>query len=218
VRFLVAAVLAAALAAPASAPAATLRAGLEQASVRYGHAHHVTGTLREGKQSLRGQEVALEGRRYPYEGGYRVLARTRTNARGEFRFSVRLDRNHRLRVRAGMERSAALKAYTLPAIALSSRAAKPGVARITQRYTVPGRVRLSAPTRFYLGSRHAKRASLRRVGRLHRTRAGHYTSSVTVRLPLSWHGAFRYASCFRASPGAGMGDPHQGCPRLRYVF
>ena len=58
----------------------------------------------------------------------------------------------------------------------------------------------------------------REDGKLKRTSAGHYTSQVTVTLPSGWHGAFRYASCFRASPGSGMGDPHQSCPHLRLKF
>ena len=40
----------------------------------------------------------LEGRRYPYEGSYRVIARTTTDAEGKFTFKPELDRNHRLRV------------------------------------------------------------------------------------------------------------------------
>jgi hypothetical protein len=218
VRIIVAAGLAGALAAPASASAATITARLDTASVRYGHAHTVTGKLLEAGQPLAGKDVVLEGRRYPFRGSFRVIKRSRTDAKGGFRFTVKLDRNHRLRVAAGMLESAVLRAYTLPAIALSSRAVAPGVTRLTQRYTVPKIVKLSAPTLFYLGSRHAKHASMRRTGALRRTRAGHYISSVTVTLPASWHGAFRYASCFRASPYAGMGDARQSCPRLRFEF
>ena len=87
--------------------------------------------------------------------------------------------------------------------------------RLYQRYTVPKTVRLSAPTLFYLGKRGAKRRRCARRGELKRARAGRYTSQVTVTLPTSWHGAFRYASCFRASAGSGMGDPGQSCPQLR---
>src|SRR4051794_20777272 len=88
VRILLAAVLAAALAAPASASAATLTARLDRASVRYGQAHRVTGTLLEGGQPLVGQDVVLEGRRYPFEGSYRVIERSKTDAKGAFSFSV----------------------------------------------------------------------------------------------------------------------------------
>ena len=47
---------------------------------------------------LGAQEVVLEGRRYPYEGSYRVIARTTTNADGQVPVQAELDRNHRLRV------------------------------------------------------------------------------------------------------------------------
>jgi hypothetical protein len=40
----------------------------------------------------------------------------------------------------------------------------------------------------------------------------------TFRVPDAWDGAFRYASCFHTSPGTGMGDPDQTCPRLRLRF
>ncbi len=188
--------------------------------MRYGASHTITGTLVDGDVALGAQEVVLEGRRYPYEGSYRVIARTTTDADGEFTFKPELDRNHRLRVSAPAQsiESDVMKAYTLPAFELSFRALKPGVVRLYQRYTVPKTVRLSAPTLFYLGKRGAKKASLRKTGELKRTRAGRYTSKVTVTLPKSWHGAFRYASCFRPSAGSGMGDPRATCPRLRLEF
>jgi hypothetical protein len=215
------AVLAAALAVPASAHAAPrLKADLQDPSVRYGAAHTVTGGLTDGATPLAGQRVVLEGRRYPYEGSYRIIERATTKADGSYEFRADLDRNHRLRVSAPAQalRSEPLKAYTLPGFELSFRAVAPGVVRLYQRYTVPKRVRLRAPTLFYLGRRSAKRASMRRTGALKRVRAGRYASQVTVRLPARWNGAFRFGSCFRASTGAGMGDPHQSCPRLRYRF
>jgi hypothetical protein len=221
VRLVVLAVLAAALAAPARAHAEPLlQAKLERAAVRYGGAHTVTGTLTDLTTPLAGQEVVLEGRRYPYEGSYRVIERATTEADGSFEFRTELDRNHRLRVSAPAQAMSSkyMQAYTLPGFELSFRAVRPGVVRLYQRYTVPKRVRLSAPTLFYLGKRGAKRATLRKVGELRRVRAGRYTSHVTVRLPMSWDGAFRYASCFRASTGSGMGDPGQSCPHLKYRF
>ena len=42
--------------------------------------------------------------------------------------------------------------------------------------------------------------------------------TVDVTLPTGWHGAFRYASCFRSSPGTGMGDPGAKCPKLKLTF
>ena len=220
-RWFVGVLLTAALALPASAHAAPLlNADVARESVRYGQAHRIDGTLTDGTRVLADQEVVLEGRRYPYEGSYRVIERTTTNAEGEFRFDAELDRNHRLRVVApalGLT-SERMQAYTLPGFQLSFRAISPGVVRLYQRYTVPKPVRLNAPTLFYLGRRGAARASIRRTGGLQRVRAGRYTSHVTVTLPSSWNGAFRYASCFRASVGSGMGDPDQSCPKLALRF
>jgi hypothetical protein len=51
-----------------------------------------------------------------------------------------------------------------------------------------------------------------------RTRAGKYLSKVDFKVPDSWDGAFRYASCFRSTTGSGMGNPDQSCPRLRLEF
>ena len=220
-RIAVAALLAAAVAAPASAEAAPeLDVDLARPSVRYGAAHTVTGTLQDGTTPLASQEVVLEGRRYPFEGSYRVIDRATTDADGKFTFKPELDRNHRLRVAAPAQlvTSEVLNAYTLPAFDLSFRALKPGVVRLYQRYTVPKAVRLKAPTLFYLGPRGAKRASLRKAGDLERVKAGRYTSQVTLTLPAGWHGAFRYASCFRPSAGSGMGDPGGTCPRLKLRF
>jgi hypothetical protein len=221
VRWIAGVLLLVGLALPASAHAApALNVDLARESVRYGQAHRVDGTFTDGTRVLADEDVVLEGRRYPYEGSYRVIERTKTNAEGEFRFDTKLDRNHRLRVFAPAQklRSERLQSYTLPGFQLSFRAISPGVVRLYQRYTVPKRVRLSAPTLFYLGRRGAARASIRRTGNLKRVRAGRYTSQVTVTLPSSWNGAFRYASCFRASVGSGMGDPDQSCPKLALRF
>jgi len=104
------------------------------------------------------------------------------------------------------------------AFELSFRALSPGVVRLYQRYTVPKPVKLSSPTYFYLGRRGAKKASVRKTAKVERTKAGRYTSQVDVTLPGSWHGAFRYASCFRPSPSTGMGDPAATCPKLKLAF
>jgi hypothetical protein len=197
-----------------------LKVQLERPAVRYGSAHTVKGTLTDGATPVAGQEVVLEGRRYPYEGSYRVIERTTTNLDGSYEFKAELDRNHRLRVSAPAQlvSSSYLQAYTLPDVELSYRGVRPNVVRLYQRYTVPKQVRLSAPTLFYLGPRKAKRASLRATGELKRVKAGRYTSTVDITLPASWNGSFRFASCFRASTGSGMGDPKQSCPLLKYKF
>jgi hypothetical protein len=221
VRFVVPAAVAALLIAPASASAApVLSVELTRDSVRYGAEHRVTGTLLDGVAALPGQEIVLEGRRYPYEGSYRVIERATTDGEGKFELEPELDRNHRLRVTAPAvgQTSPLLRAYVLPEFRLSFRALRPGVVRLYQRYTVPRSVRLKAPTLFYLGPRKAKRASRRVSADVERTRAGRYLSKVDFRVPDSWDGEFRYASCFRASSGSGMGDPDQSCPRLKLRF
>jgi hypothetical protein len=221
VRLAVLISLAAALALPASAAAVpVLDVKLKTPEVRYGASHKLSGTLLDGTTPLANQAIVLEGRRYPYDGSYRVIDRTTTDAEGAFSFSAKLDRNHRLRVSAPAQAQTSnlIQAYTAPEHTLSSRAISPGVAKITQRYTVPKHVKLRSPTLFYLGSRKAKKASLRMTGKLHRTSAGHYTSSVTVTLPAGWNGAFKFASCFRPSPHSGMGDPGAKCPHLAFRF
>ncbi len=217
----VAATAAALLVAPASASAAPLlRVKLTRDSVRFGAAHRITGTLLDGTTPVAGQEIVLEGRRYPFQGSDRVIRRTTTDAEGEFTLRAGLDRNHRLRVTAPAvaQTSPVLRAYVLPEFELSFRALRPGVVRLYQRYTVPRSVRLKSPTLFYLGPRGAERATRRVSADVTRTRAGKYLSKIDFNVPDSWNGAFRYASCFRASPRSGMGNPDQSCPRLRLEF
>ena len=213
--------VAAALLAPATAQAApTVVVDLKQPSVGYGAHHTVMGTLADGLTPLAGQQVILEGRRYPYEGSYRVIAKALTDAKGDFTFRPKLDRDHILRVVAPAQRltSQRVHAYTLPSFSLSFRALKPGVARLTQRYTVPKPVRLTEPTHFYLGKRGARYASKVVIGATKRVKAGSFISSVRIALPASWHGRFRFGSCFRTSKGSGMGDPRATCPKLRLRF
>jgi hypothetical protein len=78
---------------------------------------------------------------------------------------------------------------------------------------VPRDVRLSAPTRFYVGPSNGRRARLRAVARTRRVRPGRYVARATVRVPASFGGRFRYLSCFAYSPGSGMGHPRASCPR-----
>jgi hypothetical protein len=211
----------AALLVPAAAQAApALVVTVAKPTVGYGARHTVDGTLADGLTPLAEQQVVLEGRRYPYEGSYRVIAKAVTDAKGNFRFTPKLDRDTVLRVVAPAQRVASAKAhaYTLPSFTLSYRAVAPGVARLTQRYAVPKDVKLSAPTHFYLGRRGAKVASRQVAGPTRRTRAGRYTASVKVRLPAAWKGRFRFGSCFRTSPGSGMGDPKATCPKVHLRF
>jgi len=213
--------LALALALPASASAApAIELHISKASVRYGAAHTVTGSLMDGATPLVGQEIVLEGQRYPFHGSFRELARATTDGKGEFAFKPVLDRNHRLRVDAPAQGalSQAERVYVLPSFELSFRALRPGVVRLYQRYAVPKSVRLKEPTLFYLGKRGSKHATKRVSATPKRTSAGHFTSIATVTLPSAWHGAFRYGSCFRTTPGSGMGEPLASCPKLHLEF
>jgi hypothetical protein len=221
VRLAVVTAAVALLAAPAAAQAApTLVVNVAKPSVGYGARHTISGTLADGLMPLAGQQVILEGRRYPYHGAYQVIAKALTDAKGDFTFTPKLDRNHILRVVAPAQQLTSQRepVYTLPSFSLSFRALRPGVARLTQRYTVPKPVKLTAPTHFYVGPRGAKYASMALTGATTRIRAGRYIASVTVGLPAAWHGRFRFGSCFRTSPGSGMGDPRATCPKRRLRF
>ena len=164
----------------------------------------------------------LEGRRYPYEGSYRVIGRTTTDADGKFSFKPELDRNHRParhRARPGASNPTSLKAYVLPAFELSFRALRPGVVRLYQRYTVPKTVRADRTDALLPGqARRQARLACARRGELKRTSARPLHVPGHRDAPGSWHGAFRYASCFRPSAGSGMGDPRATCPKLEARF
>ena len=159
----------------------------------------------------------LEGRRYPYEGSYRVIERTTTDAEGKFRFDAELDRNHRLRVVAPAQTlriRACCRPTRCPAFELSFRAISPGVVRLYQRYTVP---KHGAPERAHALLPRPRaaptRASIRRTGELKRVRAGRYTSQVdghAARRAGTAPSATRAASAPR--PGSGMGDPRPELP------
>jgi hypothetical protein len=163
--------------------------------------------------------VELDARLYPFEGAYRRLARATTDAEGGFAFRPRLARNAQLRVSAPALHvtTPVLATYTYPAFTLTYEPRRPGVVELVQRYDVPRAVRLSAPTRFYLGARDARRSSLRRTAPTRRVRAGRYRSHVRVTLPRAWGGRFRFGSCFATSAGSGMGRDDASCPS-RYSF
>ncbi len=114
-------------------------------------------------------------------------------------------------------------AYVLPAFTLSFTQRGARGIRITQTYTVPKAVKLTAPTRFYVGPCKrgrasgrctAKRAPFARQG----ARRGACARAATSRarpcaIPASFAGRFSYVSCFGYSKGSGMGDPALRCPR-----
>jgi hypothetical protein len=218
---------------PAGAAEITLRVS-PKAGVRLGTATEVTGRVTEGGVPLAGRVVDLELRRHPFTGPWTPRATARTRADGGFSFFPRLDRDHKVRIRLeavgpdsqyaprGQDTiSASRNAFVLPAFTLRFRQRGRRAIRIVQTYTVPRAVRLTAPTLFYVGRCkpdaagvcRARRAPLRATAKTRRVRPGRFVARATVRIPKSFKGRFRYASCFGYSKNSGMGDPKLRYPR-----
>jgi hypothetical protein len=219
-------------AAPASAAEVSLRVTPVD-GVRLGTATSIGGAVTEAGAPLAGRTVRLEVRRHPYTGPWQARGTQVTGPDGRYAFTSTFNRNHHVRVRLlglpATETAPAQpdvltvvrNAYVLPAFTLSFEQRGAHRIRIRQTFTVPREVRLTAPTRFYVGpckpdaqdectarsAPFAKRAETRRV------RAGRYVARTTVRIPASFGGRFAYVSCFGYSKGSGMGDPDQRCPR-----
>jgi hypothetical protein len=171
--------------------------------------------------------VRLEVRAHPFTGEWRPRAEARTGADGRFAFSPAFTRNHQVRVvlvgvpPAPDEASPLAQAYVLPAFTLSFEQHGARRIRLRQVYTVPRRVRLTAPTRFYVGPCKpnkrgrctARRAPFRKQTETRRVRPGRYVARATVRIPAAYEGRFTYVSCFGYSEGSGMGNPDLRCPR-----
>ncbi len=223
------------LVAAAPASAAEVSLGLGSASgVRLGNATEVSGRATQDGAPLAGRTVRLEVKRHPFDGDWRPQASGTTAVDGGYAFAPRLERNHQVRVRlVGLPAqapglppeadtlSARRFAYVLPAFTLAfSQRGTRGI-RITQTYTVPRAVRLTAPTRFYVGPCKpdrkgrctARRAPFAARAETRRVRAGRYVARATVRIPAAFEGRFSYVSCFAYSTGSGMGDPALRCPR-----
>ena len=221
-----------AAAAPASAAEVSLRVSPAD-GVRLGTTTSIAGAVTEAGAPLAGRTVRLEVRKHPFTGRWRVRGTRTTGADGRYAFAPRLGRNHHVRVRLlGVPASGGAPAqpevltpirtaYVLPAFTLAFDQRGPRRIRITQTYTVPRGVRLTAPTRFYVGPCKpnnrdvctAKRAPFAKQADTRRVRAGRYVAAATVRIPASFGGRFSYVSCFAYSKGSGMGDPGQRCPR-----
>jgi hypothetical protein len=212
---------------PAGAAAVSLELESE-AGVRLGNPTKLSGRVTDDAGApLAGRAIALELRRHPFKRGWRTGGTAVTGADGSYAFAPELNRNHHMRVRLiGVAPepdtlSPLRNAYVLPAFTLSFRQRGKRVLRLRQVYTVPRDVRLSAPTRFYVGPCRpnaeeectGKRAPFRASAATLRVRPGRYLSRATVRIPRSYGGQFQYLSCFVYSPGSGMGDPEQRCPR-----
>jgi len=220
------AVLALAPAAPAAAAEVSITVA-PAAGVRLGSPTEVSGRVTDAGAPLAGRIVVLEVRRHPFDRAWGREAVTGTDDDGSFEFSPELDRNHRVRARLiGVSAepdvlSAQRDAFVVPAFTLAFEQRGERELRLRQTYTVSRDVKLSAPTRFYVGPCRrgtagectGTRARLRATAQTRRGRAGRYRAGATVLLPRSCRGRFRYVSCFVYSPGSGMGDPDQRCPR-----
>ena len=157
------------------------------------------------------RRVRLEGRRYPFDGGFRVLDEAATAADGGYRFERELDRNWVLRVRVGdavSKREAGVRLPGLHAVVsraqLAGRPAHPALSGC--RAESGSRSRRSSTSPAAAPSRAPRAATVE----LERLRAGRYRSTTLVRTPSAWKGR-RYASCFRYTGGSGMGDPRSSC-------
>ena len=73
-------------------------------------------------------------------------------------------------------------------------------------------------TLFYVAPRNAKTSRINRLAGTRRVSTGRFRARVTIRIPDSYNGRFRYAACYRYSPGSGLGDPKISCPRSGYRF
>jgi hypothetical protein len=228
-RALIIALLALAVA-PAAASAAVVNIHVTpKGGADFGETHAVTGSLTGPYGApLVGRPVELEIRRYPYKGPFTSVATAMTGLDGRFAFERAFDRNHQVRVFAPQfgDRSAVDAVYVFPRTDLSFSLARRNVIRIVQTYRTPKGVRLTAPTLFYVGRAGKPRAPLaakaktkpvtRKVNGKRTRIKGRFRASALVRIPPSWKGRFRYASCFPYN--GGMGDPHLGCPKKRYKF
>jgi hypothetical protein len=204
----------------ATAAAAEIDVAVAPPDAALGTPHTASGRMRsDGGAPLAGRRIALQARPFPFTGRWRAIDHATTNARGRFSFhGLEFDRNADVRVVAfDGTTSGIARAFTYPSHRLAYEVVGKRRIRLTQTYRTPRDVRLSSPTLFYVGSRHATSAPVRRRGRTTRTRPGRFRSVVVVTLPKAYRGAFRYASCFAYSRGSGMGDPAQGCPK-RYTF
>jgi hypothetical protein len=201
------------VAAPAASAATTIALEGPSLETTFGETTTLAGTVSTDGAPQAGHTIELEGRRYPFEHDFAPLDHATSAADGTFTFDRELDRNWQFRVTdtTAAVTSERVRVYVFPATKLTFRARSSRVIRLTQRYHVRKGVRLKQPTIFYVGKRGRKTAPRVAAGKLERVRAGRYTSSAIVRLPKSWHGLFRYASCFRYTGGSGMGDPHAGC-------
>ena len=232
-RPLLIALLALALA-PAAASASVIDIAVTPASgADFGDSHTVTGKITGAYGApLVGRSVVLEARPYPFRGRkYKAVETATSGLDGRFAFDHAFDRNQRVRVSAPEfpgDHSFVLPVYVFPRSALSFELVRRNVIRLVQTYRTPKDIKLTAPTRFYLGKEGKKRAPLvakvetkpvrakAKKGKKGKIKKGRFRATAVVRIPRAWKGRFRYASCFPYN--AGMGDPKLGCPKKKYRF
>ena len=187
--------------------------------VQFGSPHRMSGRLVDGSTPLVGRPIELRGRAYPYTGDFTTVAKATTDANGFYAVTRKFDRNMELQAVAtdAGATSPVVRAYVFPRPHSVFKSLSRNRLRITQFLATPDNVRLSAYTNFYLGPLDAKTAPRVARARPRRLRPGRLRATATVKLPRTWHGRFRYASCFRYSEGSGLGNPGASCPK-RYRF
>jgi hypothetical protein len=206
-----------AVAAPSASAAVTVDMQVDPRETRWGTATGISGKVLMDGAPLAGQEVRLEGVRYPYESPERVIETAVTASDGSYHFSRRFDRNWQVRVTAGEAASKRQRLYVFPHFRLSFVDRSERLVALTQHYRVPRGVKLTRPTIFYIARRNAATGRRAATADTKRTRAGRYRSTAVVRIPAAWNGRFRWGTCFRYSVGSGMGNPRARCPqRLRF--
>jgi len=203
--------------APAASAAVTVDMDVSPRETRFGNDTEITGNVVSDGVPAAGQEVILEGRRYPFEGDLRVLETTVTEADGTYRFEREFERNWEVRARVDQVAAKRERAYVFPRFELTFEPRNSRVIDIIARYRVPHGVDLTRPTLFYVGRTGRATAPRAASAATERVRSGRYVSRATVRIPSSWNGRFRYGGCFRYSTGSGMGDPRASCPK-RFRF
>jgi hypothetical protein len=195
---------------------ADLGVAVQPNEARFGQAHHVQGSYTDAQGNpLPGRVNTHQERDFPYTGAFRTVGHATTGKDGTFKIDdVELDRNADLRAVAfDGETSGIARAFTYPAFTLRYKPMGPNKIRLIQDYRTPRNVRLRAPTLFYLGNGNAATSSRRVKARTRKTAAGRFRAATTVKLPKSWRGSFKYASCFGYSADSGMGDPARGCSK-----
>jgi hypothetical protein len=221
-RLLILAPLALLLAAPtARAAQLTIRVDEGDRGIHFGQSHEITGLLTDDQMTpLAGQQIVLQGKPFPFDDPLKQLATATTGADGTFTFSEKLSHNTKVRVIApsSSARSDLVTAHVFPATHLSFRQIRPGVVRLTQQYHVPRDSSLGGKTLFYVAPRSAKTSKINRLASTRRVKAGRFKAQVTVTIPASYNGRFRFAACYRYSPKSGLGDPKISCPRSGYRF